>query len=214
MWLDTPFCFPPPAAWPRPLNSVRLPFALFFGCILNLPWNGPQNGPSDDTSCNLFGPKLRLWALSPPSYHCSLSLSPSLPHLCLVLGQGRKRRRKRERWGGKCVKTILCKCFSCSCFKCVLPLRSRPKWQRSQQEQQQQQQWKKIRSIRKWRQRIAQVFGAAFIVPVHLEFYLKWIMREEKNPTRDKTRWRRQRRVALIPSQKKRKMKERKRGKP
>lgn len=124
---------------------------------------------------------------------------PSFPlfpfqHLCLVLGQGRKRRRRqRERWGGKCVKTILCKCFSCSCFKCVLPLRSRPKWQRPQQEQQQQEKENKIRSTRRWRQRIAQVFGVAFIVPVHLEFYLKWIMppargKRGKNPTRQNTR--------------------------
>lgn len=147
------------------------------------------------------GPTTTLRVIYLAQRRSGLPPSPPFPlfpfqHLCLVLGQGRKRgRRQRERWGGKCVKTILCKCFSCSCFKCVLPLRSRPKWQRPQQAQQQQQQEKekKIRSTRRWRQRIAQVFGAAFIVPVHLEFYLKWIMppargERDKNPRKQNTR--------------------------
>lgn len=85
---------------------------------IKLRWNGPQNG-ADDTSCNLFGPK----AQPVPLQRLPLSQFLSWPGL---LGQGHVEsknvaERRRWRWGGKCVKTILCKCFSCSCFKCVCP---------------------------------------------------------------------------------------------
>lgn len=156
-----------------------------------------RTGPNDDTSCNLFGPKAqRAGAQLHPSQPFPTSPSPAAALPSSRSGPA------TTRWGGKCVKTILCKCFSCSCFKCVFacPI-YHSKWQWPQQEQPEKQQQKKEREqqirSRRWRQRISAGFGCCrrlLIVPVHLEFYLKWIM-----PATTTSR------VALIPSKKNKK---------